>query len=159
MNPLLQSVQLAIEDGTQTEALAFIDQVVDFLVEQENGKVLKGWKREWIRLLVGYHIAKKTIIVEEENENVLGVGMWYHCNEDADWFFIQKWEPDEEDGNAIFIGFLNAVSTNVFKEITRKFVGLYPDIEDKKIIMMRHRCGVPTRVESTYKLFNKILAI
>jgi len=40
MNPLLQSVQLALQNATQKEALVYIDKVVDFCIEKENGKVL-----------------------------------------------------------------------------------------------------------------------
>ncbi len=46
MNPLLQSVQIALQNATQKEAIAFIDKVVDFCVEHENGKVLAGWPED-----------------------------------------------------------------------------------------------------------------
>jgi len=39
-NPLLQSVQLALQNAEQKEAIAFIDKVVDFCIKMENGKVL-----------------------------------------------------------------------------------------------------------------------
>ncbi len=41
MNPLLQSVQLALQNATQKESLSYIDKVVEFCIEQENGKVLE----------------------------------------------------------------------------------------------------------------------
>lgn len=40
MNPLLQSVQLALHNGSQADAIELIDKVVDFCIEHENGKVL-----------------------------------------------------------------------------------------------------------------------
>ena len=51
MNPLLQSVQIALQNATQIEAIAFIDKVVDFCIEHENGRVLEGWPEELIQLL------------------------------------------------------------------------------------------------------------
>jgi len=160
MNPLLQSVQLAIQDGTQVEAIAYIDKLVDFCIANENGRVLPGWPRELIQLLVAYHIAKDTFVAEEDKDGKIeGLGMWYHCDKDEDDSLITEWKPDNKDGDAIFIGFLNAVNNNAFKSITRKFLTLCPDSMHKKIIMMRHRLGVPTRVQSTHKLFTKILTI
>ena len=160
MNPILQSVQVALQNGTQAEAIAEIDKIVDFCIEHENGKVLDGWSRELIQLLVAYHMAKDTLIVDyDDADNVIGMGMWYYCNEDDDWFFIQNWEPDDKDGDAIFIGFLHALDSSTFKNITRNFLFRCPDALHKKLIMMRHRGGSPTRVEHTRKLFNKILAI
>jgi hypothetical protein len=52
-NPLLQSVQLALHNGAQAEAIELIDKVVDFCIKHENGKVLDGWPRDLIQLLVG----------------------------------------------------------------------------------------------------------
>jgi len=160
MNPLLQSVQIALQNAEKKEAIDFINQVVDFCVEHENGKVLAGWPEDLIQLLVGYHIAKDTFIVEQDEEGrIEGLGMWYNCDENADWDFIKNWEPDDKDANGIFIGFLHATSTELFKKITRKFLEVCPEAMHKKIIMMRHRSHVSKRVESNYKLFNKILAI
>ena len=91
MNPLLQSVQIALQNATQKEAIDFINKVVDFCVEHENGKVFPGWPEELIRLLVGYHMAKDTFIVEQDEEgNITGVGMWYNCDENADWIVTGK---------------------------------------------------------------------
>ena len=38
MNPLLQSVQIALQNAEQKEAIDFIDKVVDFCIAMENGK-------------------------------------------------------------------------------------------------------------------------
>ena len=55
MNILLQSVQVALENRTQKNAILAMDEVVDFCVEHENGKVFDGWDKELIRLMVAYH--------------------------------------------------------------------------------------------------------
>jgi len=157
-NPLLQSVQLALQNATQKEALLYIDKLVSFCIEKENGKVLSEWPKELIQLLVAYHIAKNTIIVEAEGDKIIGLGMWYNCNEDAGLSFIDNWEPDT-DGDAIFIGFLNAIDTKTFKRITERFIEVCPDALHKKIIMLRRKRGIATRIETNHKLFNKILAI
>ena len=92
MNPLLQSVQVALQNAEQKEAIDFIDRVVDFCVEHENGKVLAGWPEDLIQLLVAYHMAKDTFIVEQDDEGqIQGIFMWYNCDEEADWMFIQDW--------------------------------------------------------------------
>ena len=83
MNPLLQSVQIALQNAEQKEAIAFIDKVVDFCIEMENGKVLDGATRDYIQTLVAYHIAKDTITSEiDASGNISGIFMWYNCNED-----------------------------------------------------------------------------
>ena len=65
-NPLLQSVQLALHNGAQAEAIGLIDKVTDFCIKHENGKVLDGWPRDLIQLLVAYHMAKDTIRIDQE---------------------------------------------------------------------------------------------
>ena len=159
-NPLLQSVQLALHNGAQAEAIAFIDKVVDFCIAKENGKVLYGWPCDLIQLLVAYHMAKNTFIVEQDEDGkIIGVFMWYNCDEDDDWFFIQNWTPDREDGNAIFLAFIFAENNTAFKGITRQFIAMCPEFAEKKLISIRHRQGAPTRITYTPKLFNKILGI
>ena len=160
MNPLLQSVQIALQNAEQKEALAYISKVADFCVEHENGKVLDGWPRDLIELLVAYHMAKDTFIAQEDKDgNIEGVFMWYHCDRDDDWFFVQNWEQDREDGDSIFMAFLYAQDTKAFKKITTNFIIKCPEVMQKKLLGIRHRQGVPTRVEYTPKLFNKILSI
>jgi len=160
MNPLLQSVQIALQNAQQKEAIAFIDKVVDFCSENENGKVLAGWSEELIQLLVAYHIAKDTFVVEQDEKGkIRGLCMWYNCDEKADFSFIENWEMDNKDANGILIGFLHATSTEVLKAITRKGLEICPEAMQKKLIMMRQRSGAMKRVESNHRLFNKILAI
>lgn len=160
MNPLLQSVQIALQNAEQKEAIDFIDKVVDFCVEHENGKVLAGWPEDRIQLLVAYHLAKDTFISEQDADgNILGIFMWYNCNEDADWNFVQNWEADYTDGNAIFMAFLFANNTETFKKMTNDFISKCPEVMQKKLLGVRYRNQKPTRVEYTPKLFNRILSI
>lgn len=160
MNPLLQSVQIALQNATQIEAIAFIDKVVDFCVEHENGKVLAGWPEEHIKLLIAYHLAKHTFLCEQDEDgNIQGVFMWYNCNEDDGWSFVQNWEADDSNGDAIFLAFLFANSTQTFKRITQNFIIKCPEVMQKKLISIRYRNQKPTKVEYTPKLFNRILRI
>jgi hypothetical protein len=157
-NPLLQSVQLALHNGAQAEAIELIDKVVDFCIKHENGKVLDGWPRDLIQLLVAYHMAKDTILIDlEQDEEIKGVYMWYNCNEEDDWSFVQSWLPDQEDGGAIFMAFLYASNNEAFKRIAANFILKCPEVTTKKLIGIRHRQGAPTRITYTPKLFNKIL--
>ena len=160
MNPLLQSVQVALQNAQQQEAIDFINKVVDFCIEHENGKVLDGWPRDSIQLLVAYHMAKHTFLFEQDEEgNIEGVFMWYNCDVDDDWMFVQNWIQDDPDGNAIFMAFVFADNTNAFKRITHNFIIKCPEVMQKKLLGIRHRKGEPTRVEYTPRLFNKILNI
>ena len=160
MNPLLQSVQIALQNAEQKEAITFIDKVVDFCIEHENGKVLAGWPEDRMQLLVAYHLAKDTFISEQDADgNILGIFMWYNCNEDADWNFVQNWEADYTDGNAIFMAFLFANNTETFKKMTNDFISKCPEVMQKKLLGVRYRNQKPTRVEYTPKLFNRILSI
>ena len=159
-NRLLQSVQVALENRTQKDAILAMDEVVDFCIQHENGKVFQDWDKELIRLMVAYHWAKQTLIVHyNEDTSVRGVFMWYNCNEDDNWSLVQNWEAADPDGNAMFLAFLFADSTNVFKRITQNFIIKCPEVMQKKLISIRYRNHQPTRVEYTPKLFNRILSI
>ena len=148
MNPLLQSVQVALQNAEQKEAIDFIDKVVDFCIEHENGKVFDGWEEEMIRLMVAYHWAKQTI---------RGVFMWYNCNRDDGWSFINNWEPDREDGDSIFLAFVFSEGKNSFKKLTRDFVDKCPEVLTKNKIGLRYRSGFPKRMNYSNKLFKKII--
>ena len=157
-NRLLQSVQVALENRTQRDALLAMDEVVDFCIEHENGKVFDGWDKELIRLMVAYHWAKKTIIVHYNNkDNIQGVFMWYNCNADDGWDFINNWEPDRENGDSIFLAFLFAESKDAFKQLTEDFLDRCPEALEKNKIGIRHRSGFPKRVNYDNRLFKKIL--
>ena len=160
MNILLQSVQIALQNATQKEALVYIDKVVDFCVEHENGKVLSGWPEDRMQLLIAYHMAKDTFIVEQDAEgNIGGLGMWYNCNEDDDESFIENWTADDPDGNAIFMAFLFSNTTETFKRLTRNFINKCPEVMQKKLLGIRRRKGSAVRVEYSPKIFQKVLTI
>ena len=158
MNPLLQSVQLALQNATQKEALVFIDKVVDFCIEKENGKVLHGWSRGLIQLLVAYHMAKDTLIVEQDkNDNVLGVGMWYNCNEDEVLSQLNEWKPDRKDGDTVLMASIFAKDKQTFKKIIHNFIIKCPEVSYKKLRAVRYKSGVQQVKSYTTKLFRKIL--
>ena len=46
MNPLLQSVQVALKNNEQKEALNHIDKTVKFCIQHENGKVFDESKKQ-----------------------------------------------------------------------------------------------------------------
>ena len=157
-NRLLQSVQVALENRTQKDAILAMDEVVDFCIQHENGKVFQGWDQELIRLMVAYHWAKQTLIVHyNEDTSVRGVFMWYNCNEDDGWEFINNWEADREDGDSIFLAFLFAEGKDAFKKLTQDFVDKCPEVLTKNKIGLRYRSGFPKRVNYDNRLFKKIL--
>jgi hypothetical protein len=160
MNSLLKSVQVALQNAEQKEAIDFIDRVVDFCVEKENGKVLAGWPEDRIQLLIAYHIAKDTFIVDQDQEgNIQGVFMWYNCNEGDGWNFVQDWESDDLDGDAIFMAFIFAANTETFKKLTHNFIIKCPEVMQKQLLGIRYRNNKPTQVKYTPELFNRILSI
>ncbi len=158
LNPLLQSVQIALQNGTQPNAVSMMDEVVKFCVDHENGKVFYEWDEEIIRLMVAYHWAKNTLIVKQNDEGgIRGVFMWYNCNEDDGWSFINNWEPDREDGDSIFLAFVFAEDTPSFKDLALEFLSKCPSALEKKKLGIRYRSGFPQRVEYDNRLFKKIL--
>lgn len=159
MNPLLQSVILALQSGDQKEAIAEIDRVTEFCVKNEDEKVFGGWGRDIIRLLVAYHWAKGTLLVHETNGEVDGMFMWYRCNESDGWEFIQEWMPDRPDGDSLFLAFLTASSSRSFRELVLNFLATEPAVFTHKLFGSRLRNGKSTRIVYTPKLFQKLLAI
>jgi len=158
MNPLLQSVQIALKNNEQKEALDHIDEIVKFCIKHENGKVFDGWDKDLIRLMVAYHWAKKTLIVHtQEDGTIRGVFMWYNCNKDDGWDFINSWESDREDGDSIFMAFLFAEDKDAFKDLTKDFINKCPEVLEKNKIGLRYRSGFPKKIIYSNKLFKKII--
>lgn len=161
-NLLASQVALALERGKQTEALAFVDSVLDYCSEHENGKVFQSWDENIIRAIIAYHLAKKTLIVEyDDNGNIAGVFMWYLCDESDGWEFVKDWHPDKPNGDSVFLAFLFSSSTRAFKNLTLRLIAQEPDVLTKKLLGMRHRQQEENarRVTYTTKLFNKILKL
>jgi len=158
-NPLLQSVMIALQGGNQREAMEEIDSIVDFCIQHENGKVFDNWDRDLIRTMVAYHKAKGTMVVTYDEDDITGVFMWYNCDYEDDWNFVLQWEPDREDYDSIFLAFLFAESTQAFKQITYLFLQQSRALSTDHLLGIRHRNGVPTRVEYDQKLFKKILEL
>jgi hypothetical protein len=159
MNPLLDSVILALQTGKQNESIAQIDRVTDYCMSRNDDKVFGGWDREPIRLLVAYHWAKGTLLVHEKDGEVDGIFMWYRCNLSDDWSFITEWMPDRPDGDSIFMAFLHAESSKTFKELVLNFLRSEPAIFTLKLFGSRVRKNQTTRIMYTPKLFLKLLAI
>jgi len=157
-NPVLNSAVAALESGNQLDFVAFVDRVVDYCIENENGKVFQDWDKETLRQLVAYHQAKGTLIVlSDKEQSIQGVFMWYNCDSDDRWSFVHNWEEDKPMGDAIFMAFLFASSLNAWKQLLLKFIEREPDCLTKKLLGVRLRRGEPTRVNYTTKLFTKIL--
>ena len=83
--------------------------------------------------------------------------MWYNCNEDDGWEFINNWEADREDGDSVFLAFLFADGEDAFKDVTRDFLSRCPEVLEKNKIAIRPRGGEPTRITYTNRFFKKIL--
>ena len=79
-NPVLNSAVAALNSEAQPHFSAYVDKIVEYCIENENGKVFEGWGKETLRQLVAYHQAKDTLIVlADDNANIRAVGMWYNC--------------------------------------------------------------------------------
>ena len=157
-NPLLQSVQLALHNGAQAEAIELIDKVVDFCIEHENGKVLDGATKDYIQTLVAYHIAKDTITLESDaSGNISGVFMWYNCNEDEVLSQLNEWKPDRKDGDTVLMASIFAKDKQTFKKIIHNFIIKCPEVSYKKLRAVRYKSGVQQVRSYTTKLFRKIL--
>ena len=160
MNPLLQSVQLALQNATQREALVFIDKVVDFCIEKENAKVLEGWDRDTVRLLVSYNMAKGTFLcTESEDAEITGVLMWYNCNYDDKWDFLEGWYPDDKNGDTIFLAFMWSSNTKDFKKLIMNLIVTEPTVLSKKLTSLRTKKKQPTKIDYSTKVFAKILTL
>jgi hypothetical protein len=160
MNPLLQSVQLALKNATQKEALVFIDKVVDFCIAKENRKVLEGWDRDTVRLLVSYNMAKGTFLcTESEDAEITGVLMWYNCNYEDDWELVKSWKADDRNGDTVFLAFMWASNTKDFKKLIMNLIINEPTVLSKKLISLRTKKEQPTKIDYSTKVFAKILTL
>ena len=158
-NPLLQQVLVAIENNSQKDALAFVNQIVDFMINNENGRVFEGWPRETLVQLTAYHLAKGTLIYAVKDGKLDGVLMWYKCNEAQQDDFLQNWMPDNPNGDSIFLAVLFANSKGSFRKLAIDVIAMEPDILTKKLLGLRCKRGAKfgEKVKYDLRLFNKIL--
>ncbi|MHC4315793.1 MAG: hypothetical protein ACYSW3_25400 [Planctomycetota bacterium] len=157
-NPVLNSAVAALKSGKQPHFNAYVNSIVDYCIENENGKVFQDWDRETLEQLVAYHQAKGTLIaLADDDAKIQGVFMWYNCDSDDQWSFVYNWDKDKPNGDAIFMAFLFASSKSAWKQMLLKFIEREPDCLCKKLLGVRERKGFPTRVEYTTKVFSKIL--
>ena len=157
-NELLNQAVAALNDSRNISLINFVDKVTDYCIENENGKVFDNWDRETLRQLVAYHQFKGTLLVFSNSEQeVVGVFMWYNCNKDDGWSFVLNWEEDDNNGDSIFMAFLFASSTRVWKEMLIRWIQREPDCLHKILIGSRHRKGQPTKVYYTQKVFARVL--
>ncbi|MBT8449769.1 MAG: hypothetical protein KJO69_08770 [Gammaproteobacteria bacterium] len=159
MNTLLQQVQVTLSNGTQIEAIAYIDAVANFCMGERYKDVFENWDFEIVRTIVAYHLAKNTITVIQKDGVIEGVHMWYHCNKDDDWSLVEEWREDDPNGDAIFMAFLFSEDTVTFKKIVLDLLSREPSVLHKHLIGLRKKSGKPTKVKYTPKLFTKILKL
>jgi len=136
-----------------------VEKIVKYCIKKENGKVFDGWGENIITTMVTYHISKKTISVIYDKDEVVGVHMWYNCNHEKGWDFIRDWEEDDPNGDAIFLAFLFAENRQILKELTLDLIEKEPNVLIKKLIGIRNRYGVPTKIDLSLKYLNKFLKI
>lgn len=135
-----------------------IEDIVGYCIRKENGKVFEGMEKETITTMVAYHMFKKTISVIYEGKEVVGVHMWYNCNYEDDWDFIENWEEDKKDGDTIWMAFLFAESNDVMKALIHDFMDKEPDMLTKNLVAIREKNGGMTdRIGISRKYFSKIL--
>ena len=140
-------------NGTPQE----VEDIVGYCLRKENGKVFKGMDEETITTMVTYHMFKKTISVIYEDKKVVGVHMWYNCDYTDDWTFVENWEEDKKDGDTIWLAFLFGDSNEVMKELILDFIKKEPDVLTKKLVALREKQNIPTRIDVSRKYFSKIL--
>ena len=93
--------------------------------------------------MVTYHMFKKTISVVYEDDQVVGVHMWYNCNYDDGWDFIKNWEEDRKDGDTVFLAFLFADNKKIMKKLAIDLIEKEPSVLTKNLISIRQRHGHP----------------
>lgn len=140
-------------NGTPQE----VEDIVGYCLRKENGKVFEGMEEDTITTMVTYHMFKKTISVIYEDKKVVGVHMWYNCDYTDDWTFVENWEEDKKDGDTIWLAFLFGDSNEVMKELILDFIKKEPDVLTKKLVAIREKQNIPTRIDVSRKYFSKIL--
>lgn len=136
-----------------------IKDIVGYCIRKENGEVFSGADENYVTTMVTYHIAKNTISVVYDGDEVVGVHMWYNCNYDDGWEFVRDWTEDDPNGDAVFLAFLFSDNKNVLKQLTIDLINKEPSVLDKKLIGIRYKHGQPCKVDLSTKYFKKILKL
>jgi len=135
-----------------------VQKITKYCIDRENGKVFRNETEETIQTIVFYHIAKKTIIVEkDEDNNVKGVLMWYNCDYDDGWDFICNWEEDKPEGDTILLAYFFADNIKYIKRGIEKLLQKEPNVLTKKLTGYRLRQFNPQKVDFSNRLFDKFL--
>lgn len=135
-----------------------VQKITKYCIDRENGKVFRNETEETIQTIVFYHIAKKTIIVEkDEDNNVKGVLMWYNCDYDDGWDFICNWEEDKPEGDTILLAYFFADNIKYIKRGIGKLLQKEPNVLTKKLTGYRLRQFNPQKVDFPNRLFDKFL--
>lgn len=159
-NPQLIEAVALLNSEDQPEFTSFVDKVTAYCIKMENGKVFDEWNETVIRQLVAYHFIKKTLIVlSNESAEIQGVFMWYNCDNDYEWSFVQEWKPDNLGGDSVFLAFLFASSTAAFRKLTLDLISKEPDVLHKYLIGCRNRNGRSIRVDYDQKLLSRLLKL
>jgi len=156
-NPALD----AADEMLRLNAGTLVHRIAGFCMAHENGKVFGDWPVDTIRRMIAYHAAKRTLYYGlDPAGEVTAVLMWYRCDWEDDWSFVQHWHPDRPEGDSIFMAFLFAADTAAFKRLVISLIWQEPDVLTKRLIGVRYkRNRGPERVEYTPRLFNKILKL
>ncbi len=135
-----------------------VQKITKYCIDRENGKVFRNETEETIQTIVFYHIAKKTIIVEkDEDNNVKGVLMWYNCDYDDGWDFRCNWEEDKQEGDTILLAYFFADNIKYIKRGIEKLLQKEPNVLTKKLTGYRLRQFNPQKVDFPNRLFDKFL--
>lgn len=157
-NPLAVQVAHALAHTLPTEAVAYIDQLADYCIAHENGRVFDGWSRERIRQMIAYHSAKGTLLGNETTTGELtSIFMWYRCDATDGWEWVRNWQPDRPQGDTFWLAFIFTTDPGALAHGTLELIRREPEVLTKKLRAVRLRDGQPTHVAYDQRLFVRIL--
>jgi hypothetical protein len=81
--------------------------------------------------------------------------MWYNCNYEDNWKFVEEWHLDDKNGDTVFLAFMWASNTKDFKRLIMNLIVNEPTVLSKKLTSLRTK----TKIDYSTKVFAKILSL
>ena len=85
--------------------------------------------------------------------------MWYNCNYEDNWKFVEEWHLDDKNGDTVFLAFMWASNTKDFKRLIINLIVNEPTVLSKKLTSLRTKNKQPTKIDYSTKVFAKILSL
>jgi hypothetical protein len=150
---------MILNGGLSVRDRVVLDELYDYALDRENGKVFHGVCEEAVRCIITHRQHKGRLVFHRDGfGDIDGMFMWYRFA--AGWKEedkIEGWGDDDEGGEELYLAATFADDAGVRRWGILKFLEKEPDALHLKLSMTRLRGGQPTRIDANQKMLARLL--